>query len=74
MRDPISSFDAVTSTQIPVTERILVRLSDILLASDEILGVLEETPPAVTDTARSVERSVRHVYDEVNELMKRIAD
>jgi hypothetical protein len=53
----------------PLSERILDRLGDILLASDEILWILAEVP-----ALSSVERSIRHVYDEVNELMKELAD
>lgn len=66
-------FDAMTAVHLPMSERVLDKLADILFATDEILDMLqmEEHLPATTS---SVEESVRSVYDQVNELMKQLAD
>jgi hypothetical protein len=58
----------------PINERVLDKLSDILLASDEILDMIATNPLLPTDTTRSVEEQIRGVYDQVNELMKSISD
>lgn len=58
----------------PISERVLDKLSDILLASDEILDMIATNPLLPTDTTRSVEEQIRGVYDQINELMKSIAD
>jgi hypothetical protein len=50
------------------------KLADILFATDEILDMIrveERLPDATTVT---VERSVQNVYDQINELMKKLAD
>lgn len=59
---------------LPMSERVLDRLADILLATDEILDIVrveERLPDPIT---ASVEDSMQRVYDQVNELMKRLAD
>ncbi len=58
----------------PISERVLDKLSDILLASDEILDMIATNPLVPTDTTRSVEEQIRGVYDQINELMKSISD
>lgn len=63
----------MTAVHLPMSERVLDKLADILFATDEILDMLqmEEQLPS---PASSVEESVRSVYDQVNELMKQLAD
>jgi hypothetical protein len=67
-------IDAMNAVHLPISERVLDRLADILFATDEILDMLrvEERPPDATTVA--VESSVQRVYDQVNELMKKLAD
>jgi hypothetical protein len=67
-------FDAVTAMHMPLTERVLDRLADILLASDEILDMLATDRRLPDDSSVAVERSVRSVFDQVNDLMKKLAD
>ena len=68
-------FDPVTALQLPLSERVLDRLADILFASDEILDMIRMTPPAhADDSTKNVERSVRAVYQQINELMKGMTD
>jgi hypothetical protein len=67
-------IDAMTAVYLPMSERVLDKLADILFATDEILDMIriEERLPDPTTVA--VERSVRGVYDQINELMKKLAD
>jgi hypothetical protein len=67
-------FDAVTAMHMPLNERVLDRLADILLASDEILDMLATGKRFPDDNSRDVERSVRSVFDQVNDLMKKMTD
>jgi hypothetical protein len=59
---------------LPMSERVLDKLADILFASDEILDMIHvgERPPDTTTFV--VEESVQRVYDQVNELMKKLSD
>ncbi len=67
-------FDPVVAVQLPLSERVLDRLADILFATDEILDMIGTQRYRPDDTARDVETSVRHVYNQVNDLMKKLAD
>ncbi|MGZ4778641.1 MAG: hypothetical protein ACXVIJ_06685 [Thermoanaerobaculia bacterium] len=67
-------FDAVTAMHMPLNERVLDRLADILLASDDILDMLATDRHMPDDNSVDLERSVRSVFDQVNDLMKKIAD
>ena len=57
-----------------MSERVLDRLADILFASDEILDMIRVGERAPDATTVVVEESVQLVYDQVNELMKKLAD
>ena len=61
------------SHSLPITEQVLDRLADILFATDDILGMLDEAATARDARTVAVARSVQGVYDEVNELMKRLS-
>jgi hypothetical protein len=74
VRYSLTDYDAVDAPHMPISERLLDKLSDILLASDEILDMIATNPLVPTDTTRSVEEQIKGVYDQVNELMKSIAD
>ncbi len=67
-------FDPVVSVQQPLSERVLDRLADILFATDEILDMIGTQPRYIDPSTRDVEKSVRHVYDHVNDLMKKLSD
>ncbi|HVG23194.1 MAG TPA: hypothetical protein VND45_03490 [Thermoanaerobaculia bacterium] len=67
-------IDATTAVHLPMSERVLDKLADILFATDEILGMIrvpERLPDAMSVT---IEASIQGVYDEVNELMKKLSD
>jgi hypothetical protein len=67
-------MDTMSAVHLPMSERVLDKLADILFATDEILDMIrvEERPPDATTVA--VESSVQGVYDQINELMKKLAD
>lgn len=67
-------LDPVVAVQLPLSERVLDRLGDILFATDEILDMIATTRRFPDDTTRDVEKTVRGVYNQVNELMKKLAD
>ena len=67
-------FDPVSAVQLPLSERVLDRLGDILFASDEILDMVATQRRFPDGTSRDIETSVRRVYHEVNELMKKLTD
>jgi hypothetical protein len=67
-------LDPVVAVQLPLSERVLDRLADILFATDEILDMIGMQRYRADDTTRDVEKSVRHVYNQVNDLMKKLAD
>ncbi len=67
-------FDAVNAVYLPMSERVLDKLADILLATDEILDMIRVEERLFDPTSVTVETSVQKVYDEVNELMKKLVD
>ena len=66
-------FDPVTAIQLPLSERVLDRLADIMFASDEVLDMIR-TSRYQDESTGEIERSVRSVYNQVNELMKTLTD
>ena len=74
VRYTLTEYDPVDAVHLPISERVLDKLGDILLASDEILGMIATNPQFPSPTTRSVEDSVRKVYDQINELMKALSD
>ena len=67
-------FDAMTAVHLPMSERVLDKLADILFASDEILGMLCVEDRLPDETTATVASSIQSVYEQVNELMKRLSD
>ena len=57
-----------------MSERVLDKLADILFATDELLDMLNAGDRLPDRTTLVVERSVRCVYDQVNDLMQQLAD
>jgi hypothetical protein len=67
-------IDATTAVHLPMSERVLDKLADILLAADEILGIVRIPERLPDSTSVTIEASMQSVYDQVNELMKKLAD
>ncbi len=75
MNDKVSyDFDATTAVHLPMSERVLDKLADILFATDEILGMLRVPERLPDSTSVTIESSMQGVYDQVNELMKKLSD
>ena len=69
------SVDVFTEQRLPLQERVVDKLADIMFASDMILDMLRHDPKVVSVShLSSLEPSVRRVYDQVNELMKQLTD
>jgi len=68
------AFDPITAVHLPVSERVLDKLADILFATDEILDMLKTDERYLNETTVAVGESVRSVYDQVNDLMKQLSD
>jgi hypothetical protein len=67
-------IDAMTAVHLPMSERVLDKLADILFATDEILDMIRVEERLPDPTAMVVGDSVQRVYDQINELMKKLAD
>ena len=67
------SVDVFTEQRLPLQERVVDKLADIMFASDMILDMLRHDSTSGGHLS-SVEPSVRRVYDQVNELMKQLTD
>ena len=67
-------FDAMNAVYLPMSERVLDKLADILFATDEILDMIRVEERVMDPTTVVVEDSVQRVYDQVNELMKKLVD
>jgi len=64
----------MTAIHMPLTERVLDRLADILVASDDILDMLRMDHRMPDSTTKAVETSVSSVYNQINDLMKKLTD
>lgn len=69
-----SGIDIRTAIHLPVSERVLDKLADILFATDEILDMFRVGERVPDPAVATVEESVRSLYDQVNELMKKLSD
>lgn len=68
-------LDTVGDLKMPLQERVVDKLADMLFASDMILDMLrDERSYKFAGHLTSVEPSVRLVYDQINELMKQLTD
>jgi hypothetical protein len=67
-------FDVMRAVHLPMSERVLDKLADILFATDEILDMIRVEERLPDPTAVAVGKSVQSVYDQINELMKKLAD
>jgi hypothetical protein len=67
--------DVIGDLKMPLQERVVDKLADMLFASDMILDMLrDERSYKFSGHLTSVEPSVRLVYDQINELMKQLTD
>ncbi|HUP59343.1 MAG TPA: hypothetical protein VNA69_02860 [Thermoanaerobaculia bacterium] len=64
----------MTAVYLPVSERVLDKLADILFATDELLDMIHVEETVFDANTRAVENTANSVYRQVNELMKSLAD
>ena len=64
----------MTAIHLPVTERVLDKLADILFATDEILDMLHVEETVFDARTIAVEDAADRIYKQVNELMKTLSD
>lgn len=64
----------MSAVHLPMSERVLDKLGDILFATEEILDMLRMNRRLPDPTTSAVQHSVQSVYDQVNELMKTLVD
>jgi hypothetical protein len=67
-------YDVMTAIHLPVSERVLDKLADILFATDEILDMLHVEETVFDSRTIAVEKAAQSVYEQVNELMKTLSD
>jgi hypothetical protein len=61
-------------SQMPMQDRVVDKLADMLYASDMVLDMLHDDRYYVPDHLRRLEPAMRRLYDEVNDLMKELTD
>ena len=67
-------YNATTAIHLPMSERVLDKLADILFAADEILDMIHVEETVFDARTISIETAAQNVYDQVNELMKTLSD
>lgn len=55
----------------PIHERVLNQLANLLLEADDLLSVLQIEEAS---RMRWMEATIQNIYDDVNNIMKRISD
>jgi hypothetical protein len=72
---PLASDDLfIEDETMPMQDRVVDKLADMLYASDMILDMLRDDRYYVPEHLRNIEPSMRKLYDEVNEMMKELTD
>jgi hypothetical protein len=64
----------MSAVHLPVSERMLDKLADILFATDELLDMIHVEETVFDARTTAVETVAFRVYEQVNELMKTLAD
>jgi uncharacterized membrane protein required for colicin V production len=66
--------DPFHDLRMPLQERVVDKLADMLFASDMILDMLHDERFRESAGFTTVEESVRGVYEQINALMKQLTD
>ena len=69
-----AEYDFTSAIYLPVSERVLDKLADILFATDELLDMIHAEETVFDANTQAVESTANKVYHQVNELMKTLAD
>lgn len=68
------SWKAAPGISLPVTERVLDLLADMLFASEELLDMVDRDPSLPFSEKGNLESGIRKVYEQIDGLMKRLSD
>jgi hypothetical protein len=66
--------DLLTEAQMPLQERVVDKLADIMFASDMILDMLRNDRLLAAHRLPKVEATVKGIYDQVDALMRGLTD
>ena len=67
-------LDVFAENRMPLQERVVDKLADIMFASDMILDMLHDDRFVAAHRLETVRPAVKRVYDEVNELVRQLTD
>jgi len=67
-------LDVFAENRMPLQERVVDKLADIMFASDMILDMLHDDRFVAAHRLETVRPAVKQVYDQVNELMRQLPD
>jgi uncharacterized coiled-coil protein SlyX len=67
-------LDVFTESRLPLQERVVDKLADIMFASDMILDMLKDDRFAPAHQLAEVGTAVKRVYDQIDELMRQLTD
>ncbi len=66
--------DVFTESRLPLQERVVDKLADIMFASDMIIDLLKDDRFVPAQHLTEVGAVVKQVYDRVDELMRQLTD
>ncbi len=66
--------DVLTESILPVQERVIDKLADIMFAADMIRDMLEHDPFVSEHQLQLVGPAAQRVYDDMNKLMHQLTD
>ncbi|HEY6139534.1 MAG TPA: hypothetical protein VJZ76_14470 [Thermoanaerobaculia bacterium] len=67
-------LDVFTESRLPLQERVVDKLADIMFASDMIIDMLNDQRFEKAQQLETVVPAVKRIYDEVNGLMRKLTD
>lgn len=73
LTEPIE-VDVLTESVMPLQERVIDKLADIMFASDMVLDMLKHDPFVSEHQLNTVFPVVKRVYDDMNKLMHQLTD
>jgi uncharacterized coiled-coil protein SlyX len=68
------TIDVFTESRLPLQERVVDKLADIMFASDMILDLLRDERNVSRHRLEAVKSTVKGVYDTIDELMRQLTD
>ena len=67
-------LDVFAENRMPLQERVVDKLADIMFASDMILDMLHDDRFVAAHRLETVRPAVKRVYDDVNEPVRQLTD